>query len=148
MVWGCMSAAGVGNLHFIDGILNKDVYVDILKQNVKQSATKLGISNNFAFYQDNDPKHTAMVSRLWLINNCPKLLQPPPQSPDLNVIEHLWDYLAKKLYRKEINSVTELRTALQEEWLNVDPGFCQTLVDSMPRRLEAAIRSKGWATKY
>lgn len=26
MVWGCMAASGVGSLHFIDGIINKDVY--------------------------------------------------------------------------------------------------------------------------
>ncbi|GBL64137.1 Transposable element Tcb1 transposase [Araneus ventricosus] len=35
MVWGCMSAVGVGNLHFIDGIMDKYMYLDILKQNLK-----------------------------------------------------------------------------------------------------------------
>ncbi|GBN31433.1 Transposable element Tc1 transposase, partial [Araneus ventricosus] len=40
MVWGCMSAVGVGNLHFIDGMMDKYMYLDILKQNSKQSAEK------------------------------------------------------------------------------------------------------------
>ena len=32
MVWGCMSARGVGENHFIDGIMNADVYYNILKE--------------------------------------------------------------------------------------------------------------------
>lgn len=31
MVWGCMSASGVGNLAFIDGIMDRYVYLSILK---------------------------------------------------------------------------------------------------------------------
>ncbi|GBN24589.1 hypothetical protein AVEN_125081-1 [Araneus ventricosus] len=41
MVWGCMSAVGVGNLHFIDGMMDKYMYLDILKQNLKQNAEKM-----------------------------------------------------------------------------------------------------------
>lgn len=67
MVWDWLSSAGVSNLHFIEG--------SILKQNVKQTAEKLGIINNFAFYEGVDPKHTVEVAKLWLIYNCHKLLQ-------------------------------------------------------------------------
>ncbi len=31
-MWGCMSAAGVGELHFIDGIMNSQMYCSILKE--------------------------------------------------------------------------------------------------------------------
>ncbi len=34
--WGCMSGHGVGNLVFIDGILNADGYLSILKENLKR----------------------------------------------------------------------------------------------------------------
>lgn len=78
MVWGCFSAAGTGNLHFIDGIMDAAKYVNILKCNLNPSAEKLRIQDNFIFYQDNDPKHTALNSRLWLLYNCPKVLQTPP----------------------------------------------------------------------
>ncbi len=30
LMWGCMSAAGVGELHFIDGIMNSQMYCSIL----------------------------------------------------------------------------------------------------------------------
>ena len=32
---GCMSGRGVGNIHFIGGIMDKYVYNDIQKKNVK-----------------------------------------------------------------------------------------------------------------
>jgi hypothetical protein len=38
-----MAASGVGSLHFIEGIMNKNLYVNILRENLKASAEKLGI---------------------------------------------------------------------------------------------------------
>ncbi len=32
MVWGCMIAAGTGELQFIEGTMNANMYGDILKQ--------------------------------------------------------------------------------------------------------------------
>ena len=36
----------------------------------------------------------------------------------------------------------------QEEWLNIDIDKYQNLVNSMPRRVAAVIKSKGHPTKY
>lgn len=41
MVWGCMVVSGIGNLYFIGRIIDRFVYLDILKQNLKISAEKL-----------------------------------------------------------------------------------------------------------
>ena len=41
MVWGCMAASGTGNLIFIDGIPDKYKYLNILQNNLKESARKL-----------------------------------------------------------------------------------------------------------
>ena len=69
------------------------MYLGILRRNLKESALKLGLQNNFTYYQDNDPKHKTENVRLWLVYNCPHLIETLPQSPDLNVIENLWDHL-------------------------------------------------------
>ncbi len=34
MVWGCMSAAGTGELQFIERTMNANIYCDILKQSM------------------------------------------------------------------------------------------------------------------
>lgn len=84
MVWGCMSSAGVGNLVIIDGTMTQYSYIDLLKDNLQPSAAKLGIENDYVFYQDNDPKHKAWNTKQWLLYNCPKVVETPAQSPDLN----------------------------------------------------------------
>lgn len=148
MVWGCMSAAGVGRLHFIDGKMDQFMYLNILKENVLQSAAKLGIETNFSYYQDNDPKHTAASVRMWLIYNCPKLIKTPAQSPDLNVIENLWSELAKRVYNRTFSSKDALKRALSEEWEKIPPEYCRNLVNSMSNRLRAVLDSNGYPTKY
>jgi len=66
----------VGELVFIDGILNKNKYLSILKDNLK-SANNMNIRSNFKFFQDNDPKYKSRIVQEYLYN-CPKVLHPPP----------------------------------------------------------------------
>jgi hypothetical protein len=72
----------VGNLHFTEGIMNKHIYVNILRDHLKASAKKLGILENFEFYHDNDPKHSSHLVRQWCLYNCPKINKTTPQLPD------------------------------------------------------------------
>lgn len=45
MVWGCISSKEVGELVFTDVIMDKNRYLDILKQNLKRSVTAVDIEN-------------------------------------------------------------------------------------------------------
>ncbi|GFS76669.1 transposable element Tcb1 transposase [Trichonephila clavipes] len=92
--------------------------------------------------QDNDPKHTAFVVE-WLLYHCRNQLNILPQSPDLNVIDHLWSHLERSVQKHQITSKEQLKTVLQEDWLNIAPETTRHLVESMPRRLEAVISAKG-----
>ncbi len=56
MVWGCMSAAGTGELQFIEGTINANMYCDILKQSMIHTLWRLGL--RAVLKHDNDPKHT------------------------------------------------------------------------------------------
>jgi hypothetical protein len=45
----------------------------------------------------------------------------------------------------------ELWFAIREQWEDIRPNgiqLCESLVDSMPRRMEALIRAEGGITKY
>ncbi len=52
MVWGCMSAAGTGELQFIEGTMTANMYCDILKQSMIPSLRRLGC--RAIFQHDND----------------------------------------------------------------------------------------------
>ncbi len=52
MVWGCMSAVGTGEIQFIEGTMNANMYCDILKQSRIPSLQRLG--HRAVFQHDND----------------------------------------------------------------------------------------------
>lgn len=151
MVWGAMAANGVGvllNLVFIEGKMDKMVYLNILKENLPDTAEKLDLNRNYSVVQDNDPKHNARIVKEWLLYNVQKVLPHPPQSPDLNPIEHLWAFMEKKLREKEIKNKNELKSTLRNIWDSVPTDFTEKLVLSMNKRLEAVIAARGHHTKY
>ncbi|GFU69957.1 transposable element Tcb1 transposase [Trichonephila clavipes] len=147
IVWGCMASNGVGNLVFMDGIMDHKLYIDI-NNNLKESAKKLGLDGNFILQQDNDPKHTARNVKMWCLFHCKQQLYIPPQSPDINVIENLWATLETVVQKHQIRNKADLKQVLQEEWDKIYPDTTKKLVESVPTRLEDIIKSKGHATKY
>jgi hypothetical protein len=50
LVWECMNPSGVGNLVFIDGIINQYIYLDILRNNLKCSVDKLSLGSSFILF--------------------------------------------------------------------------------------------------
>lgn len=148
MVWGAMAAAGVGNLVFIPGTMDRFGYLKILQGNLLESVRKLGLGGNFVFQHDNDPKHTAKIVKEWLLYRTPKQLHSPPQSPDLNPIEHLWEEVDRKIRQQSITSVETLKKAIQLAWSKISSETTKNLVNSMPNRMHAVIASKGGPTKY
>ncbi len=60
MVWGCMSAGGTGEIQFIEGTMNANIYCDILKQSMIPSLRRLG--RRAVFQHDNNLKHTSKTT--------------------------------------------------------------------------------------
>jgi len=148
MVWGAFSYNGVGNLFWIKQIMNKEIYHDILREQMLPSKLKLFGDGNFIFQQDNDPKHTAKINKDWVTQNNIVTFDWPSQSPDLNPIENLWSILDRRLKHRKCHNVTELFEAISEGWNSLPVDLLHTLVDSMPKRCLEVIKSKGWPTKY
>ena len=76
------------------------------------------------------------------------LLPHPPQSPDLNPIEHLWDELDRRVEKKFRNSLVQFRERVFKLWEEIPKCTLEKLVDSMSDRLKAVIQAKGMHTRY
>ncbi len=88
MIWGCITAMGPGFMCRIDGRMNADLYVNILEDEFLETINYYKLDKQrIIFQQDNDPKHNAHKTLEWLSENGIKVLDWPPQSPDLNPIE-------------------------------------------------------------
>ena len=85
------------------------VFDTILKHNLKQFAEKQGIKDTFELCQDNDPYHKAYKVRSVLLYNCPKVIEPPRQSPDMNPIENVWNELERRVHQEPVSSIAELK---------------------------------------
>ena len=62
MVWGCFHIDFVGPIHLIDGIMNKNMYNNIIKD-VMLLHAKDKMPRGWVFQQDNDPKHTSTLGK-------------------------------------------------------------------------------------
>lgn len=144
-----MSAQGVGNLHFVDGIVNAEKYINILKSHLLPSIERFPLPfGDYIFQQDFAPCHTAKKVKAWMAQKRIPVLNRIASSPDMSPIETLWQEMKKELRKNPARTKEELRNRLQEIWSNFTPEFCLNLVHSMPRRIESLIKNKGNVTQW
>ncbi|GFT09654.1 transposable element Tcb2 transposase [Trichonephila clavipes] len=72
----------------------------------------------FLFLDDNAPCYRTVAAEQLLESEDIERMDWPARSPDLNPIEHVWDFLGRRLAARTLPPVTirELRLALQDEW--------------------------------
>jgi transposase len=110
-------------------------------------------SKHVRFQRDKATPHRSTIAKkLFPKNkfNVDQIYNWPPQSPDLNPIEHMWHQLKNRLgqYPSKPHTVEELEKRINIEWYKFTKEDCLKYIDSMPGRIEAVIKSKGQQTNY
>ncbi|GFW35246.1 transposable element Tcb2 transposase [Trichonephila clavipes] len=95
----------------------------------------------FLFMDDNAPCHSTVAAEQLLESEDIERMDWPARSPDLNPIEHVWDFLGRRLAARTLPPVTirELRLALQDEWAAMPRQLIDTLILSMGRHCETCL---------
>ncbi|GFV27552.1 transposable element Tcb2 transposase [Trichonephila clavipes] len=103
------------------------------------------VSLQFLFMDDNAPCHRTVAAEQLLESEDIERMDWPARSPDLNPIEHVWDFLGRRLAARTLTPVTirELRLALQDEWAAMPQQLIDTLILSMSRRCETCLAVRG-----
>jgi len=153
MLWGCISLEGVGPLKRFapNERMSAKQYKQLLIHRGIPYLLTLGKQHNtpFMFQHDGASSHTAKTVKTYLQRKNIDLLPWPAHSPDLNPIENVWSKLKRNVSRRmRTTSLDDLWQNVQEEWLKIDKNYILSLIQSMPRRIKAVLKSKGGATKY
>lgn len=153
--WGWMSYDGPGVIERIDGRFNAGTYEHILENIFLPSARERFPEGTLLFQQDNHPVHYAASIQRWFQRRPEiEIINWPPKSPDLNVIENLWAELKKRriatyAHRRPRNR-DELWDQVVDTWEDLagDQNLFHNLVTSMPDRLRAVIEADGMWTRF
>lgn len=148
MVWGAIAYHGRSQLLRIVGNLNSTRYINEVLQ--PQAIPFLQGLPGAVFQQDNARPHVARTVKSYLDSQQVQLLPWPAYSPDLSPIEHVWDFVGRRLTRdpRPVASTDELWLRIQTIWNTLPQADIQNLFHSMPRRVAALIAARGGHTKY
>lgn len=148
MVWGGFSHDHRLPLQIVDGNLNGVRYRDELLDTVVRPHFQANAGQRPILMDDNVPAHRARIVEQYKATNGITGMEWPALSPDLNPIEHVWDYLQRSLnnYQPPISTLAQLRNVLVQKYAQIPDRYLQGLVRSMPRRCAAVIQTHGGHT--
>ncbi len=153
MVWGIFSWHTLGPILPTEHCLNATAYLSIVDDHIHPFMTTVYHLLMY-FQQDTAPCHKAQIISDWFLehDNEFTLLKWPPQSPDLNPIEHLWDVVEREIHIMDVqptlSNLQQLRDDIMSIWTKISEECLQHLVESMPRRIKAVLKAKGGPTRY
>ena len=112
------------------------------------------LSDFYVFQQDSVPVHQAHETVDLLTKDTPDFIPLtlwPPNSPNLNPVDYnVWLVMQKKVYKKWIKDVDELRSHILTAWDELDQRVI--VIDMSVRqwrtRLQARVKAKGGHVKH
>jgi transposase len=144
MVWGAIRSDGTRVLERCLGNVNAMEYQRILNVALPSIYTR-----HHLLQQDGASCHTSHSTTAYLQRKKVKVLENwPPQSPDINVIENLWQQLKAKVYTRTYKTLDELWESVSDEWDRLPADCITKLFHSLPFRMRAVVKSSGGQTKY
>ena len=98
---------------------------------------------DYIFMYANASCHKVYLITNWMDENDVDCTTSPVQSPDLNPIENLWDYLERKLEKLLTNLFQ-----LNDLWENIPSGCYKAWSHQSHEESKLSIKARGGHTKY
>jgi hypothetical protein len=137
------------------GSVNSERYDEYILSNIQAFLADHPLEG-YLWMHDGAGPHRSLETKFNLFRRRIPNIRFPPYSPDLNLIEHVWNWMKnwieehywKARYRPDRISFTELRMIIWEAWNAVPDDYIQSLYNSWWKRCQAIIDANGGPTKY
>ncbi|GFV50357.1 transposable element Tcb2 transposase [Trichonephila clavipes] len=149
LVWAGISLGGHTDLHVFHGgtVICLRYRDEILDPYVRPYAAAIG--NDFILMDDNARPHRARIVEEYLEDHGLERMEWPARSPDLKLIEHLWDYLGRGCcFKSSSRSLHELKQGLICVWSSLPIPVSDNLINSMGNRCRQCIQVRGGHIPY
>lgn len=81
--------------------------------------------------QDNDAKHVSKSTQAFMAKNDINWWQSPPESPDLNAIENVWNEMKVFCLKRRPHNKEDLLDGIREFWSNLTPERCNRYINHL-----------------
>jgi transposase len=147
MFWGAISTHSKSPLFAIDGNMNTNRYIELLREDFIPRVGRNSVEMTL-FQQDNASCHISKAAKSFFENRGIQLLGWPANSPDLNPIENVWSILKERVRKRCPQSKENLRQVAIEEWDSIPQKVIKKTVESFKKRCAQIISRRGEKCDY
>lgn len=151
MIWAAMSEEHLIGPFFIDGRINADRYIQILRDEFIPELQRRGLMQTCHLQQDGAPPHTSMRTREFLNENFPNRwvgkygpIPWPARSPDLTSPDNaLWGIIKRNVLHAKPADRQELKQTVRSAFAQFDNDILKKIHDRTFRRINLCIEIGG-----
>uniref|UniRef100_A0A8C4HES9 Transposase n=1 Tax=Dicentrarchus labrax TaxID=13489 RepID=A0A8C4HES9_DICLA len=144
MVWGYIQYGGVREICRVEGNINSLKCQEVLATSYIPNHKRGQI-----LQQDGAPSHTSISTSKFLKAKKIKVLQDwPAQSPDMNIIDHVWGRMKEEAWKAKPKNLDELWEACKTAFFAIPDDFINKLYESLSNRMDAVLQAHGSHTRY